>query len=121
MIPAAKALLVRRYYDELMPALREAARLKGYALTAHGSLARDIDLVAIPWTEQAVPAQDLVEALLKEVQEATKAAGHEEGYIGFEGDGSKNLVGEKKPHGRRAWSIHVDGTYIDLSVMPRST
>jgi len=121
VIKPVKAAVARATFETLIVPIREAARTKGYAIAVHGSVARDIDLVAVPWTEEAVSAQELVAELLRAVQEATKAAGHEEGYIGHEGDGSVSLLGTKKPHGRRAWTIHVDGTYLDLSVMPRSS
>jgi hypothetical protein len=39
--------------DILLPALREVARRFGYALAVHGSLEWDIDLVAVPWCENA--------------------------------------------------------------------
>jgi hypothetical protein len=42
---------------------RVVARSKGYALAVHGSLARDIDLVAVPWVEEAASAAELAEAV----------------------------------------------------------
>jgi hypothetical protein len=41
-------------YELLIEPLRAVARSLGYALTVHGSLVRDIDLVAVPWTSDAV-------------------------------------------------------------------
>ena len=41
----------REYHDILIPALCEVERRNGYAIAVHDSLERDIDLVAIPWTE----------------------------------------------------------------------
>jgi len=29
----------------------------GYAIAPHGSLARDLDVIAVPWTEDAVSAE----------------------------------------------------------------
>lgn len=112
---AGKAALVRATCDVLLEPIRTAARAKGYAIALHGSVARDIDLVAIPWTEEACSAHELVEAVAEAIRGAT-------GGIGWmEGDPYQTLTGEKKPHGRRAWSIYVEGTYVDLSVMPRSS
>lgn len=85
-----------------LPTLMRTAKEYGYALTLHGSFARDFDFVAVPWTEDAKPASVLVEA----VREAVG------GHI-------SNRDGDEKPHGRRGWSIHLGaGPYIDLSVMP---
>ena len=91
-------------YACMLPRLTTVAREYGYALAVHGSLQRDLDLIAVPWSEVAVPAEDLIFAI------ANSAGGfmfpHEKGI--------------EKPHGRRAWVIHLGaGMYIDLSVMPR--
>lgn len=98
-------------FAALLPQLQAVAREYGYALTVHGSMATDLDLVAVPWVDEAAPPSKLLEAIRTAV------------------DGL--LVGKpsQKPHGRRAWSIHpkvytpvlrdVWEPYIDLSVMPR--
>jgi len=51
------------YVVGIYPQLARTARSKGYALALHGSLQRDLDLVAIPWTKSAIPAQQLIQAL----------------------------------------------------------
>ena len=43
--------------------LCSVARDHGYALTVHGTMSLDFDVVAIPWTEEAVEPQELVDAL----------------------------------------------------------
>ena len=104
-------------YVALMPMLKEIARLHGYALAAHGSMERDLDLIAIPWKEDALPEVELVEAIRVSI------GGHRPGTdIKY-----KRETPEKKPHGRLAWSFYFDekrarieeGPYIDISVMPR--
>lgn len=91
---------------------RNVAREYGYALAVHGSLARDIDLVAVPWTEQARDP----DALLSDLKGAA---------IGVFGRARLDPKDEwtDMPHGRRAKSIHVycEGHffYFDISVMPR--
>lgn len=42
-------------YASIYPELAEIARGHGYALAIHGSLARDFDLVAIPWGDFVSP------------------------------------------------------------------
>lgn len=98
----------------LVPLLTRVARENGYALTLHGSMTRDLDLVAIPWVTDASAPEELVEAL-------KEACG---GFV--INDESADPYDytrrnpEPKPHGRLAWSIHLPRmTYIDLSVMPR--
>lgn len=96
-------------YAFLYPVLVKAAREKGYALALHGSLMRDLDLVAVPWTEESAPAEDLVEALREKCG----------GFLIPREDGGE--WPRPKPHGRRCWSIQLPRmAYIDLSVMPRT-
>jgi hypothetical protein len=88
-------------------ALRDAAREHGYALALHGSLGRDLDVVAIPWTPEAVEARALVDALCA-------ATG-----LHVRVDDRRD-----KPHGRRCWTLqgvegHLRG-WVDISVMPRA-
>ena len=107
------------HYEKLIEPLREKARELGYALAVHGTLKRDIDLIACPWIAEAVDARTLAETLLK------VAADHNGGLAFLkphEDDGFfwAGCPGNK-PHGRLVWSIHLGGgPYLDLSVMPRS-
>lgn len=105
----------------VLPPLRAVAKAKGYALATHGSMARDIDLVAVPWREHDVaPAFDLVEAIRAEAERVT---GHTVVWFNDERANPYDYTRrqpEPKPHGRLGWSIHITGTrcYLDLSVMP---
>lgn len=99
-------------YIHALPFVIRAARERGYAIAAHGTFGRDLDLVAVPWTVDAVPAEELVAAVM--VATNTKLT-----------PSPSRVDPEVKPHGRRAWSLHftdrqgvVTGAYIDLSVMP---
>lgn len=105
-IRLAKA--ARTAHARLIEPIREAARAKGYAVAVHGSLARDVDLVAVPWTAKAVSAGALLRAVLRTVKALDPDA-----YL-------PHVAADKRPHGRASWSIHLtEGTWIDLSVMPR--
>ncbi len=97
----------KRYPEALHIATRVGREL-GYAIAVHGSRVRDLDLIAVPWTDAAVPAIELVKAL-------------ELALGGFVTE--RNVEGivwpVRKPHGRAAWSIHLGaGPYIDLSIVP---
>jgi hypothetical protein len=111
-------------YVWILPHLTALARTHGYALGLHGSMNRDLDLIAVPWVDDAQPADVLVEAIRAAV----------DGYMIADGTAAGRWDPEKsafvpavvrtpshKPHGRLAWSIHFSGSafYIDLSVMPR--
>lgn len=112
----------KRYVRLLIPVLREKAEQCGYALTVHGSLRRDIDLVAIPWRDvQPVSAQHLVETFY-EVCEVIVGAAWPHGWdekATFPPPTGCPTNPEKKPHGRLAYTIMLPGgPYLDLSVMP---
>lgn len=87
-------------YVWMFPELADLAESMGYALLVHGSLARDFDLVAVPWVESATDAATLAEAIRAKVGGA------------FNSEAPRTL-----PHGRMAWPIHLGKEpYIDLSV-----
>ncbi len=106
----------RKAYNRLIAPLREIAQANGYALAVHGSLARDIDLIAAPWTDGAVEAHVLAEAIGRKAAEIIGYA-----WINPRESDDYFLAGcpGGKPHQRRCWSFHLGiGSYIDLSVMP---
>jgi hypothetical protein len=108
----------KEYAERLIPVLRETAKAAGYALGVHGSLARDIDLIACPWTDEAVDAVELARLLQLKTCEVIGAAL----LLPCEDD-SYFLAGTPgaKPHGRRGWTFHLGGgPYVDLAVMPRA-
>lgn len=47
-------------YAWMVPRLTEVARDCGYALGVHGSMHRDLDLIAVPWVDEAKSADDLI-------------------------------------------------------------
>jgi len=102
-------------YCALYPMLLQIAKDHGYSLAVHGSLHRDLDLVAVPWTEEASDALTLITA----VKQATATVTHHEERDQLFPDHHPTA----KPHGRMAYSLHVsnDGMYrgyLDISVMP---
>jgi hypothetical protein len=100
-------------YAKVLPYLVEIAREHGYCLAVHGSMATDLDLVAVPWVERVAEPEVLIEAIREAV------------------GGRIDLTPEwgEKPHGRLAWTIlpHDFGglprldlvPWLDISVMPR--
>lgn len=93
---------LKQHYQDILPILRLMARSHGYALALHGSGQRDLDLIAVPWTDDAKEAEALVEALA------------------FCIHAQADQPPTEKPHGRRAWIIQLGGgLYLDLSVLPR--
>ena len=109
-IREATGAFCRSILDAILPAIREAARFQGYAVAVHGSLKRDIDLVAVAWTDQAGPPEDLVRVV-------QGAIGGVLGNCLVQGGMDKPGV---KPHGRLAYTLIHPGFVgeIDLSVIP---
>ncbi len=104
----------RRAYHLTIDAMRDAAVSKGYALTVHGSLARDIDLVAVPWTDEAVSAEEVAEAIRQAAAKANPMG------VAFVASRIADEFPRRRPHGRLCWSYHLGaGPFVDLSVMPR--
>ncbi len=115
----------------LYPGLCDKARSLGYALAVHGSLANDLDLIAVPWTEDAVDAVTLKDALMQHIGACGYAdllkrdspwltADQRKRVCDRQGLGLESEV-TGKPHGRVAWNLYLwAGAKVDLSVMPRA-
>jgi hypothetical protein len=103
---------------DILAEIRAVARGHGYAVAVHGSQARDLDLIAAPWTSEAVDPLVLVDALCDEVGLRPRLAN-------VYPDGSALPNPEFKPHGRLAWSLvsnrgPLGYAYLDLSVAPKA-
>jgi hypothetical protein len=97
-------------YSQLLPRLREAGKKMGYAIALHGTMQRDLDLLAVPWVEEAAPAEDLVQFVAEAVS----------GFVIGDVTNRGGDIPTIQPHGRRSWNICWGGkAFIDLSVMPR--
>lgn len=99
------------FFRSRLPAIREAAREHGYAIGLHGSMRRDLDLIAVPWRDGASDRDVLAHAI-------AMAA------CGITRDGPYQW--EQKPLGRVAailsccwprWFNEAGAGHIDLSVV----
>lgn len=108
-VPTRDAL--EQFFQSRLPALREAARNCGYAIGVHGSMRRDLDLIATPWVENYSTPDELAHALANAACGITR---------------SGNYDWEVKPHTRIATSIptcwprwygEAGCGHIDLSVI----
>lgn len=107
VIKRATRAFVDAFLAEVLPDLRLVARGCGYALAVQGSLARDIDIIAIPWTESADDADFLLRRMVGVLSGKVGRAFSEKAWT-------------EKAHGRRAKTIILPGMCpeIDFSVMP---
>jgi hypothetical protein len=53
------------FYASILPGIREAAKACGYAIGVHGSMRRDLDLIAIPWIASYSDKETLARAIQK--------------------------------------------------------
>lgn len=126
---------LEQYYRSLLPRLQQEAWYCGYGLGVHGSMRRDLDLIAIPWRSDARTEHFLAHRLMKKAG----GMGWPVSYI--------KTQWEKKPHGRIAIALplvhhpdchimgkevgnvvdsaegklrEIHGMYLDLSVMRKT-
>lgn len=52
------------FYAAVWNDLRQAAMDCGWALGLHGSLNADMDIMAMPWVEDAVPADEMISRIM---------------------------------------------------------
>lgn len=97
-------------YAQLLPRIKAKAKELGYALAIHGSMNRDLDLLAVPWIEEAAAPPVLIQAIADEA--GCFILGDLEKRAGLEGP-------TKQPHGRLSWNLCWGGKpFIDIGVMP---
>jgi hypothetical protein len=95
--------------------IRNIAKEHGWAIGEHGSMVRDIDLIAVPWTADAAAPEVLAAAIVR--------------VTGYNRHGTS--LGQPRPGGRRSiLLVHENATFeqtekgtwtppaIDLSLMP---
>lgn len=91
-------------YGRVYTIARLIAWQEGYALTLHGSFTRDLDLVAVSWTDAACDPEHLV----RRIEEATK----------LKNNGHPPSL---RPFGRMTWTLIFpefrDPRFVDLSVI----
>lgn len=106
----------QKAYIAILGILHDVAKAHGYALGIHGTLGRDLDLIAVPWVEEAEDHETLVREMARVID------GKIYSIITIKKDGenveSPNPV--YNPHGRVSWVINMGGgAYIDVSVTGR--
>lgn len=89
-------------YCAMYPSLAEICRSHGYALAVHGTMARDFDMIAVPWIDSPSEPQMVVDEITKK---------HAVNQIS--GDP------EQMRHGRICYTLALYGEFFfDFSFMP---
>lgn len=89
------------------PKIRETAAKCGWAVGIHGSAVHDLDLMAMPWIEKHVNADELAERLSAAVDNSHR------GYVKSEDN--------HKPNNRVVYTIFAGDSYIDMNVIKEQT
>lgn len=94
------------FFASMYTEMRKVSIDLGYTLAIHWSLQNDMDLIAIAWTEEAKPYEDLVSAI--------------ENCLGNTMFKFHNTFTKKdKPHWRITYSLSISpDVFIDLSIIP---
>jgi len=92
-------------YCALYPELADLVRKHGYALAIHGTLGRDMDLIAVPWVPLPDEPQTVVDAITSNF--AVKEVGG---------------PAEIREHGRLVYTLSLafGECFIDLSFTPKA-
>lgn len=109
------------FYTYCFESLKIIAKEFGYNLVLHGSMSRDMDLIAIPWEEEVGDVDKMIQIFADLLG----------GAILDKGKGHEVFVKQnKKPHGRTVYIINLNRGafksndpqyYLDISVMPTQT
>lgn len=93
------------FYAAMWEDIRQCAMDCGWAVALHGSLASDMDIMAMPWTERAVPFTRLVNKIMDLFE------GNELAHL-------YTITYNEKPFGRIVATIPIWGDfYLDISTM----
>lgn len=97
------------FYASMWNDFRQAAMDCGWALGLHGSLASDMDIMAMPWVENATTADVMVQRLVD--------------LFNFSEFWKENLISvdkTSKPNGRVVYTIPIYADfYIDLNIIEK--
>lgn len=93
------------FYASIFDDLRNAAMNCGWALGLHGSLCSDMDLMAMPWTEDAKPVDEMIKSLSDCFTESPFKKHHTVPHYG-------------KPNGRVVYTMSIWADfYLDINVI----
>ena len=93
------------FYAAMYEDIRKCAMDCGWAVALHGSLASDMDIMAMPWTESAVSFTGLIQRIVKL-------------FDGNELSGLHSFSYKEKPHNRIVATIPIwEDFYLDISAI----
>lgn len=101
------------FYASYYPIIRDEAHKHGYAVALHGSMSRDMDIIAVPWREEVSEHGVLIRSIADRLGMTIPS-------LRTSADGRPERNPDLRPHGRQAYAVLCEaGLYIDISVMPK--
>lgn len=95
------------FYATIWESIRKIVYEHGWGAGLHGSLSRDMDIIAIPWSEDAINADTLIDIIIEKCFENNILAKY-----------GKQVIRNSKPHGRICYAIPItEELYLDISIM----
>jgi len=107
----AKPSLYAVYFHEL----KEIAEKYGYNLVIHGSLNRDLDLIAIPWQEEIKPHTEMIVEFAKQMGGTLMS---ESGLYSITNHGRMQYVLNLHRTTGEGEHFRDEEYYLDISVIP---
>ena len=105
------------FYAFIYEQIKDIAKDYGYNLVLHGSMNRDLDLIAIPWTDSPKTELELVHKIDETIDEASRNAEHKYQFSVLPG-GRNNYVINICRGGE--WNKYQDANfYLDISFTPQ--
>lgn len=96
------------FYASMWSDFREAALDCGWALGLHGSLSSDMDIMAMPWVEDAKPVEDMINSLERCLTKPDKKL-----WV-------PTAKTKDKPNGRVVYTVHIfSDFYLDINIIER--
>ncbi len=93
------------FYAAMYEDIRQSAMDAGWAVALHGSLASDMDIMAMPWVENACSFQELIMRIIAL-------------FSGNQMCENFTITYNEKPHGRIVATIPIWADfYLDISTM----
>ena len=93
------------FYACIWEDIRQCAMDSGWAVALHGSLASDMDIMAMPWVENAVSFKEVVDSISKLFKDNDMASQ----YV---------ITYNEKPHNRVVATIPIFADfYLDISTI----
>jgi len=94
------------FYACMWDDFRQAALNNGWALGLHGSLASDMDIMAMPWIENCSGIDEMIKSL-EDCLTIPDAAAH-----------FKTKRSDDKPNGRVVYTVHIfSDFYLDINII----